>query len=379
MLYLIFRRDITVGQFFSLWIYSFFIFGPLQELGNVINIYRETEASLNVFERILGIPKEPKPVRPMALDDVRTLEFDDVTFQHQSAAARRPSATSRSAPRAARRSPSSDRPVPARRRWSSCWSGFTRRCPAASCITASRAPTSTSTCCASASASSRRTRSSSRARFARICCSSIPKASDAGVPDRPTARRVRKPAGTSPERTRYGDRRGRREGVGRREAAPVDRPRAAATSAAAGLRRSDVVSRLADRGRDRRHHQRGGRHRRVDHHPDRPSPVHHPARRPHLRARARPNRRNRPARRARGAQGPVLRDVAAANWGAPRGGKRRRQFSVLGSKFSVLSARTCEPDEPHEPDEPAGRRPSASKLELSHARPAITVSDCRSD
>src|SRR5438445_10204697 len=29
MLYLIFAREITVGQFFSLWIYSFFIFGPL--------------------------------------------------------------------------------------------------------------------------------------------------------------------------------------------------------------------------------------------------------------------------------------------------------------------------------------------------------------
>ena len=33
MLYLIFTQRITVGQFFSLFIYSFFIFGPLQELG----------------------------------------------------------------------------------------------------------------------------------------------------------------------------------------------------------------------------------------------------------------------------------------------------------------------------------------------------------
>src|SRR5689334_1684434 len=37
MLYLIFAQQITVGQFFSLFIYSFFIFGPLQEVGNVIN------------------------------------------------------------------------------------------------------------------------------------------------------------------------------------------------------------------------------------------------------------------------------------------------------------------------------------------------------
>ena len=37
MLYLIYAQQITVGQFFSLFIYSFFIFGPLQELGTVIN------------------------------------------------------------------------------------------------------------------------------------------------------------------------------------------------------------------------------------------------------------------------------------------------------------------------------------------------------
>src|SRR3954464_315903 len=85
MLYLIYTRAITVGQFFSLFIYSFFIFGPLQELGNIINVYRETEASLNVFRSILAIPKEPRPVSPQRLGDLRLLEFDTVSFQHQSA------------------------------------------------------------------------------------------------------------------------------------------------------------------------------------------------------------------------------------------------------------------------------------------------------
>ena len=64
MLYLIFAQQITVGQFFSLWIYSFFIFGPLQELGNVINIYRETEVSLQNFQDILDTPREPQPGQP---------------------------------------------------------------------------------------------------------------------------------------------------------------------------------------------------------------------------------------------------------------------------------------------------------------------------
>jgi ATP-binding cassette, subfamily B, bacterial len=84
MLYLIFRQEITIGQFFSLWIYSFYIFGPLQELGNVINIYRETEVSLQNFQQILDTPRDPKPVAPEALDELMTLQFERVSFQHQS-------------------------------------------------------------------------------------------------------------------------------------------------------------------------------------------------------------------------------------------------------------------------------------------------------
>ena len=85
MLYLIYAQQITVGQFFSLFIYSFFIFGPLQEVGNVINVYRETEVSLKNFEDILNTPKEPRPVKPVRLTSVSQVEFDNVAFQHQSA------------------------------------------------------------------------------------------------------------------------------------------------------------------------------------------------------------------------------------------------------------------------------------------------------
>ncbi|MGO8983699.1 MAG: ABC transporter ATP-binding protein [Terriglobales bacterium] len=87
MLYLIFRQEITIGQFFSLWIYSFYIFGPLQELGNVINIYRETEVSLQNFQEILDTPRDPKPADPQPVDELMTLQFDQVSFQHQSSTA----------------------------------------------------------------------------------------------------------------------------------------------------------------------------------------------------------------------------------------------------------------------------------------------------
>ncbi len=85
MLYLIFTQRITVGQFFSLFIYSFFIFGPLQELGNVVNTWRETEVSLRKFDDILAMKPEPRPDRPVPVGTLRTLAFRDVGFQHQSA------------------------------------------------------------------------------------------------------------------------------------------------------------------------------------------------------------------------------------------------------------------------------------------------------
>ncbi len=85
MMYLVFQGNITVGEFFSLFIYSFFIFGPLQELGNIINVYRETEVSLQNFEEIMNMKPEPVPVSPTPLGEINRLEFEKVTFKHQSA------------------------------------------------------------------------------------------------------------------------------------------------------------------------------------------------------------------------------------------------------------------------------------------------------
>ena len=82
MLYLIYARAITVGQFFALWIYSFFIFGPLQELGNVITAFREAEVSLNRFQKLMEQPGEPAPANPVPPFTLDRLEFEKVSFTH---------------------------------------------------------------------------------------------------------------------------------------------------------------------------------------------------------------------------------------------------------------------------------------------------------
>jgi ATP-binding cassette subfamily B protein len=85
MLYLIWAHSITVGQFFSLFIYSFFIFGPLQQLGDVVQVYREAEVSLQRFQALLDTKPEPRPEHGVVLDALATLAFDHVGFQHQTA------------------------------------------------------------------------------------------------------------------------------------------------------------------------------------------------------------------------------------------------------------------------------------------------------
>ena len=85
LLYLIYIETVTLGQFYSLLIYSFYIFGPLQEIGNIINTYRETDVSLGRFKDILAIAPEVIPHNPQKLERITALELKDVSFSYQSA------------------------------------------------------------------------------------------------------------------------------------------------------------------------------------------------------------------------------------------------------------------------------------------------------
>lgn len=86
ILYFIFKQTISVGQLITLQMYSFFIFGPLQELGQILTVYSETEVSLERFQQLLDKKIEVKPQKPIPLPLISTLEFKNVSFKHQSAA-----------------------------------------------------------------------------------------------------------------------------------------------------------------------------------------------------------------------------------------------------------------------------------------------------
>ena len=85
LMFLIYTKTITFGEFFSLYIYSFYIFGPLQDVGTLIGTYREAEASLINFEKLLSSAPELSPDHPQDLGPVVKLSFKNVSFKYSSA------------------------------------------------------------------------------------------------------------------------------------------------------------------------------------------------------------------------------------------------------------------------------------------------------
>ncbi len=84
MLWLIYKQIITLGQFFSLFVYSFFIFAPLQEFGNISAQYQEAKASNEQLDKILKIKPEYKPISGTILKKLNSITFKNVDFKYSS-------------------------------------------------------------------------------------------------------------------------------------------------------------------------------------------------------------------------------------------------------------------------------------------------------
>jgi ATP-binding cassette subfamily B protein len=85
LLYLMYLDRVSVGQFFALFLYSRYLFGPIQQVGSSLQDYRGVEASLGAFRGLLDRPKESRPARPTPVGQLRSIEFEDVRFQYATA------------------------------------------------------------------------------------------------------------------------------------------------------------------------------------------------------------------------------------------------------------------------------------------------------
>ncbi len=88
LMWLIFKDRILPHELVTMQFFSFFIFGPLQEIGNIILSYREAEASINNYHTLMQKKPERTPEHPVHLGPIRSLEFQQVGFQHVTASQR---------------------------------------------------------------------------------------------------------------------------------------------------------------------------------------------------------------------------------------------------------------------------------------------------
>ncbi len=88
MMWLIFKGEITFGEFFSLYIYLFFIFNPLQQLSEVATRYQETSASLEKLDDVLKQEPETKPTDAKVIGLLEKIEFNNVSFSYNETDAR---------------------------------------------------------------------------------------------------------------------------------------------------------------------------------------------------------------------------------------------------------------------------------------------------
>jgi len=84
MLWLIYNQSITLGEFFSIFFYLFFIFSPLGEFGTLAAQYQEARASVEQLETILKIKPQSKSKDAIKLEIINSIEFKDVGFNYNS-------------------------------------------------------------------------------------------------------------------------------------------------------------------------------------------------------------------------------------------------------------------------------------------------------
>jgi ATP-binding cassette subfamily B protein len=83
--YFLFGGKILVGDLLTMVFFTFFIFGPLQELGSFIIALNETKVSMENFKELLSAPKEPRPKDAKHIGAIQALQFLNVSFKHKTA------------------------------------------------------------------------------------------------------------------------------------------------------------------------------------------------------------------------------------------------------------------------------------------------------
>lgn len=80
--YLVYKGNITVGELMSMYFYSFFVFGQLSQLGQVIQSYQEAKANDEIIQDILTREPEKDDRHLEKIEKLKTISLKDISFAY---------------------------------------------------------------------------------------------------------------------------------------------------------------------------------------------------------------------------------------------------------------------------------------------------------
>ena len=81
---LIFKNAISLGEFLTLWLYGFFVFGPLGQFAGLVRSYQETKASTGELEKILAQKTDQQEgMVKDSITNIHEIAFNNVSFNYK--------------------------------------------------------------------------------------------------------------------------------------------------------------------------------------------------------------------------------------------------------------------------------------------------------
>jgi len=82
MLWLVYQRAITTGEFLTLFLYSQSVFNPLADLGLIIARQQEVRATMDTVGEMLDLPAEARTAATSRVGELSEITFENVTLRH---------------------------------------------------------------------------------------------------------------------------------------------------------------------------------------------------------------------------------------------------------------------------------------------------------
>lgn len=82
MLWLVFHRSITTGEFLSLFLYTSAIFTPITEAGAAVARFHEARATFDTLDEVLLLPTEERAKGAVDPGTIRSVTFDNVSLRY---------------------------------------------------------------------------------------------------------------------------------------------------------------------------------------------------------------------------------------------------------------------------------------------------------